>query len=64
MQPTRPTPGWNAASLTQMLVNRLGMGEQFPNAKLWMEGIKPTERVGKTIYLWYIPGPNDPPRKP
>jgi hypothetical protein len=64
MQPTRPTPGWNAASLTQMLVNRLGMGEQFPKAKLWMEGIKPTERVGKTIYLWYIPGPNDPPRKP
>ena len=64
MQPTRPSPGWNAASLTVMLSGRLGMGEQFPNVKLWTEGVRPTERVGKSTYLWYIPGPDAPPRKP
>lgn len=64
MQPTRPSPGWNAASLTAMLAGRLGMGDQFPNVKLWTEGVKPTERVGKTIDLWYIPTPDDLRRKP
>jgi hypothetical protein len=64
MQPTRPSPGWNAASLTVMLSGRLGLGDQFPNAKVWTEGIPPTERVGKTIYLWYIPNPDDLRRKP
>jgi hypothetical protein len=64
MQPTRPSPGWNAASLTVMLSLRLGMGEQFPNVKLWTEGVKPTERVGKGVYLWYIPDPADLRRKP
>ena len=64
MQPTRPSPGWNAASLTVMLCGRLGLGDQFPNAKIWTEGIPPTERVGKTIYLWYIPNPDDLRPKP
>jgi hypothetical protein len=64
MQPTRPSPGWNAASLTVMLCGRLGLGDQFPNAKLWTEGVPPTERVGKSIYLWYIPNPDDLRRKP
>jgi len=57
MQPTRPTQGWNAASLTMMLAGRLGLGNQFPNAKIWTEGVPPTERVGKSIYLWYVPDP-------
>ena len=64
MQPTRPSPGWNAASLTVMLSGRLGMYDQFPNVKLWTEGVKPTERVGKGVYLWYIPDPADLRRKP
>jgi hypothetical protein len=64
MQPTQPSPGWNAASLTVMLSNRLGLGDQFPKAKMWTEGIPPTERVGKTIYLWYIPNPDLLRRKP
>ena len=55
MQPTRPSPGWNAASLTVMYASRLGLGNQFPNVKLWTDGVKPTARVGKTTYLWYIP---------
>jgi len=44
-----PVPG-----LTVMYASRLGLGDQFPNARLWTAGIKPTERVGKTTYLWYI----------
>ncbi|MGD0778484.1 MAG: glycosyltransferase family 39 protein [Candidatus Solibacter sp.] len=64
MQPTRPSPGWNAASLTVMLAGRLGLGDQFPKAKLWTTGVPPTERVGKTTYLWYIANPDDYRRKP
>lgn len=64
MQPTRPTAGWNAASLTVMLAGRLGLGDQFPNAKLWTTGVPPTERVGKTTYLWYVANPEDYWRKP
>ena len=64
MQPTRPSPGWNAASLTHMLSGRLGLYDQFPKAKLWTTGVPPTERVGKTTYLWYIANPDDFRRKP
>ena len=64
MQPTRPSPGWNAASLTVMLAGRLGLGDQFPKARLWTTGVPPTERVGKTTYLWYIANPDDLRRKP
>jgi 4-amino-4-deoxy-L-arabinose transferase-like glycosyltransferase len=64
MQPTRPSPGWNAASLTVMLAGRLGLGDQFPKAKLWTTGVPPTERVGKTTYLWYIANPDDYRPKP
>ena len=63
MQPTRPSQGWNAASLTVMLAGRLGLGDQFPKARLWTEGVPPTERVGKGIYLWYVANPIDFRRK-
>jgi hypothetical protein len=63
MQPTRPSQGWNAASLTVMLAGRLGLGDQFPKARLWTEGVPPTERVGKGVYLWYVANPDDFRRK-
>jgi hypothetical protein len=55
MDPQAPAPGWNAASVTVMLSDRLGLGDDHPDLRLWMEGIKPTEKVGKSIYLWYVP---------
>ena len=55
MDPLAPGPGWNAASVTVMLSDRLGLGDDQPNAHLWTEGVKPTEKVGKSTYLWYIP---------
>jgi len=55
MDPQTPGPGWNAASVTVMLSDRLGLGDDQPNVRLWTEGVKPTEKVGKSTYLWYVP---------
>ena len=55
MSPDAPSPGWNAASLTVMKLDRLGLGDDLPGLKLWTDGVKPTERLGYTTYLWYFP---------
>ena len=55
MSPDAPSPGWNAASLTVMKLDRLGLGDDLPDLKLWTDGSKPTERLGYTTYLWYFP---------
>ena len=54
MDPETPSPGWNAVSLT-MLKGRLGPFKSEDATKLWPEHIKPTERVGKGVLLWYFP---------
>jgi hypothetical protein len=41
-----PSPGWNAASLTML---KLWRGQP------WADRIPPTERVGKSVLLWYVP---------
>jgi hypothetical protein len=63
MDPLQPGPGWNAASVTVMLSDRLGLGDDLPNARLWTEGLKPTEKVGKTTYLWYVAPSQAPVRR-
>jgi hypothetical protein len=55
MYADEPSPGWNAASITVMKAQRLGLGEEHPEIQIWTDRIPPTERVGKTTYLWYIP---------
>ena len=55
MDPESPSPGWNAASITEMKVERLGLEDTHPEIKLWTEHIKPTERLGNTTLLWYFP---------
>jgi hypothetical protein len=55
MDPETPSIGWNAASVTMMKANRLGLEDQEPNLQLWTERIPPTEKIGNTTYLWYIP---------
>jgi hypothetical protein len=57
MDPETPAAGWNAASLTKMLAARFGLGSEHPEVKFWTDTIKPTERLGKTTYLWYFPPP-------
>ena len=50
-----PSPGWNAVSLTVLKVGRMGLVKAHPEYKLWPEHVKPQERVGKGILLYYFP---------
>lgn len=54
LDPLAPSPGWNAVSLTLLKTLRLGLPEQQRQAP-WPEAIKPTERVGRGILLYYFP---------
>lgn len=53
--PDGPTPGWNAVQITQWKLYRLGLQMNDPTAKTWPDLIPPTERIGKSILLYYIP---------
>jgi hypothetical protein len=55
VQPQAPSPGWNAISITVLRVGRLGLGDEHPEIKLWPDQVKPTERVGKGMWLYYFP---------
>jgi len=55
MDPEFPSPGWNAASVTMMKANRLGLGDSDPGLELWTDRIPPTQKIGNTTYLWYFP---------
>jgi 4-amino-4-deoxy-L-arabinose transferase-like glycosyltransferase len=53
--PDNPAPGWNAVQMTQWKLYRLGLQMNDPTAQTWPDLIKPTERIGKSILLYYIP---------
>jgi len=53
--PDGPAPGWNAVQMTQWKLYRLGLQMNDPTAKTWPDLIQPTERIGKSILLYYIP---------
>jgi len=55
MDPETPATGWNAVSLTVLKTARLGLNKEHPEARLWPEHVRPTERVGKGVLLWYFP---------
>jgi hypothetical protein len=50
-----PAPGWNAVQLSEWKLYRMGLQMHKPNVKVWPSRIKPVERVGKSILLYYIP---------
>lgn len=54
---SRPSPGWNAVGLTYWKIVRLQLLQMYPQAQFWPDQIPPTERVGKSILLWYFPYP-------
>jgi hypothetical protein len=60
--PVRPSPGWNAVSLSLWKVRRLGLLDTQPQAVLWPDRVPPGERVGKGVMLWYFPPRAEPPR--
>jgi len=60
LDPLSPAPGWNAVSLCELKIGRLGL-ESHPGLVPWPEGLQPNERVGKSIWLYYFqprPGGN------
>jgi 4-amino-4-deoxy-L-arabinose transferase-like glycosyltransferase len=52
--PTMPGPGWNAISVSAWKLSRLGT-RMLGDISLWPDRFKPTERVGKSILLYYFP---------
>jgi hypothetical protein len=50
--PYQPSPGWNAVSTTVWKVFHMGGQWDRP---VWPDQLKPTERVGKSILLYYFP---------
>jgi 4-amino-4-deoxy-L-arabinose transferase-like glycosyltransferase len=55
LNPSYPSPGWNAVSISAWKVARFGLFSQHPEATFWPDRVKPTERVGKSILLYYFP---------
>ena len=50
-----PAPGWNAVQVMNWKLNRMGLPIDDPNGRTWPDVVKPTERVGRSILLYYIP---------
>jgi 4-amino-4-deoxy-L-arabinose transferase-like glycosyltransferase len=57
LDPDTPKPGWNVVSLS-LLTLRTGMFFESPREHPWAERIPPTERIGKTLLVWYVPEPS------
>jgi hypothetical protein len=55
LDPNGPAPGWNAVSLTMLKLFRLGLKQEHPEFQLWTDRMRPTERVGKGVLLYYAP---------
>jgi hypothetical protein len=49
-----PFPGWNAVQVTEWKEHRMGLKMQEPGTKVWPDFMKPTERVGRSILLYYV----------
>jgi hypothetical protein len=54
VNPYRPYPGWTAVSPSAWKSIQFGVMFRDPSLVPWMEGLKPTERVG-SLLLYYIP---------
>lgn len=52
-----PDYGWNAVSMTVWKVARMGLNDRYPDLVLWPDQQKPTERVGRSVFLYYFPPP-------
>jgi hypothetical protein len=51
--PDRPGPGWNAIGVSRWKLLRLGAGSNY-NIRIWPDRVRPVERVGKSILLYYF----------
>jgi hypothetical protein len=48
------------AALRLLELSRLGLSYSYLQIQPWPEHIKPAERVGKGVLLWYFPYPAHP----
>jgi hypothetical protein len=53
-----PSPGWNAVSLSVWKRNRMRLFDSHPEVRPWPDRMKPQERIGRSILLWYFPAGN------
>ncbi len=53
--PLAPNPGWNAVQVSQWKLFRMGLQMSEPDVRVWPDFVKPTERVGRSILLYYVP---------
>lgn len=52
--PFQPSPGWNAVAATYWKVHRMGLGKDNAGVPVWRDRFPPTERVGRSILLYYF----------
>ena len=50
-----PSPGWNAVQISEWKLERMGFELSQLDSKTWPDAMKPTERVGHSILLYYVP---------
>ncbi len=62
-QPGAPEPGWNAVELTQWKLYRMDYRLTSPGEPTWPDFVKPVERVGRSILLYYYVPPQPPNRR-
>jgi Dolichyl-phosphate-mannose-protein mannosyltransferase len=55
--PDAPAPGWNAVQVTYWKRDRMGLMLDDPGEGTWPDVVRPTERVGRSILLYYVPLP-------
>jgi hypothetical protein len=60
--PVTPSPGWNAVSITVWKVARMGLYEDHKEVQLWPDLVKPKERVGRGVLLYYFPPADSSPK--
>jgi hypothetical protein len=61
MDVLQPPSGWTAVGFSYWKMMRLGLFDKYPQYQLWPDRFPPTERVGKSMALWYFP-PGSPAR--
>jgi hypothetical protein len=60
--PGAPAPGWNAVEVTEWKLNRMGL-YTYPKEPVWPDVVKPNERVGRSILLYYYVPPQPATRR-
>jgi hypothetical protein len=53
--PDAAAPGWNAVGVTYWKRDRMGLMFDHLGEGTWPDVVKPTERVGRSILLYYVP---------